>query len=287
MKKGWKRFWMICGSVFLAGVFLCLVSLGMGFSREKLKAVYPYGIGITDSYSLMYDWDDDWDDDAVRNQEAVSGTFTKDYPHARELDLEMAGGELYIQYYDGDTIRVEAENLNPELQFRSYVDGETFCIRTSKKVWKENGLKDEEAGRVTVMLPQGSMEEISLKVGAGILQADELYGSTIEIETGVGEAVVRGIEAYELEMQCGTGTIEAECAAMGDISIDCGIGSVQLMIGGAETDYQEEISCGIGHTRVGSREYHGLGKEVNGNHHGQWELEVECGIGDVTIDFKE
>ena len=42
MKKGWKRFWMICGSVFLAGVFLCLVSLGMGFSREYMSKKPQY-----------------------------------------------------------------------------------------------------------------------------------------------------------------------------------------------------------------------------------------------------
>lgn len=299
MKKGWKIFWIACGSIFGAGVFLCLVALGLGFSWEGFREAYPYGVGwIGSGHFDTVDWDDDWDDgwrdspegsydESLNSRGTESGSFTREFPWTSGLDLEMRGGDLTLKAYDGEKIKMEAEEINPELEFRCFIEEDELCIRTSKKVWKENGLKGKAAGTVTLYIPKDKlMDEIQLKVGAGRLTADALLGNTVEVQIGAGEAVLKGIQAYELDMDCGAGNMTAECTAMGDIDVKCGVGNLNLTIGGSEKSFNEEITCGIGKTRIGGREYNGLGRTVREERGGEWDLEVKCGIGDVNIDYR-
>lgn len=299
MKKGWKRFWIICGSIFGAGVLLCLIAAGLGFTWEGLRAAYPNGIGWTGSNHFSnVDWDDDWEDDweeawegtyneSSNSRGTESGSFTREYPWTPNLDLEMRGGDLTLKSYKGDKIKLETQEINPELEFRCFIDEDKLCIRTSKKVWKENGLKGKKAGEATLYIPEGRlMEEIQLKAGAGKLTADELLSSSVEVEIGAGEAVLSGIQAYELDMESGAGNITAACVAMGDIDVKCGVGSLDLTIEGSENSYNESVTCGIGKIRIGTREYSGLGRTMREERGGTWDLEAKCGIGNISIDFK-
>ncbi len=55
MKKRWKIFWIVCGSMFLAGIICCSVSWGMGTTLTDIARQFPHGIGWISE-------DEDWDD---------------------------------------------------------------------------------------------------------------------------------------------------------------------------------------------------------------------------------
>lgn len=44
MKKRWKIFWIVCGSMFLIGIICCSVSWGMGTSLTDIAHQFPHGI---------------------------------------------------------------------------------------------------------------------------------------------------------------------------------------------------------------------------------------------------
>ena len=62
MKKRWKIFWIVCGSMFLAGIICCSVSWGMGTTLTDIARQFPHGIGWISE-------DEDWDDADEEDEE--------------------------------------------------------------------------------------------------------------------------------------------------------------------------------------------------------------------------
>ena len=63
MKKRWKIFWIVCGSMFLIGIICCSVSWGMGTSLTDIAHQFPHGISWVSEDKTYGDPDDDDDDD--------------------------------------------------------------------------------------------------------------------------------------------------------------------------------------------------------------------------------
>ena len=62
MKKRWKIFWIVCGSMFLIGIICCSVSWGMGTTLTDIARQFPHGISWVSEDKTYGDPDDDDDD---------------------------------------------------------------------------------------------------------------------------------------------------------------------------------------------------------------------------------
>ena len=71
MKKGWKIFWLTCGITLVVGIALLGIGLGMGATMEILKERAPI-------------------------KETYSPNIQESYQGIRELDLDIATGEIKI-----------------------------------------------------------------------------------------------------------------------------------------------------------------------------------------------
>ena len=61
MKKRWKIFWIVCGSMFLIGIICCSVSWGMGTTLTDIAHQFPHGISWVSEDKTYGDPDDDDD----------------------------------------------------------------------------------------------------------------------------------------------------------------------------------------------------------------------------------
>ena len=77
MKKRWKIFWIVCGSMFLIGIICCSVSWGMGTTLTDIAHQFPHGISWVSEDKTYGDPDDD-DDDIDDDQEEDNETDTDD-----------------------------------------------------------------------------------------------------------------------------------------------------------------------------------------------------------------
>ena len=71
MKKGWKIFWLTCGITLVVGIALLGIGLGMGATMEIVKERAPI-------------------------KETYSPNIQESYQDIRELDLDIATGEIKI-----------------------------------------------------------------------------------------------------------------------------------------------------------------------------------------------
>ena len=97
MKKGWKIFWLTCGITLVVGIALLGIGLGMGATMEIVKERAPI-------------------------KETYSPNIQESYQGIRELDLDIAAGEIKILKApkEQQEITVETQKISKSLKFKCY-----------------------------------------------------------------------------------------------------------------------------------------------------------------------
>lgn len=179
----------------------------------------------------------------------------------RNLDISLGSGELEVYYDDVEQIQVQQEGISG---FETAVDDGTLEIEGVVRV-RRNG-----SGKITLIIPKNmKFKEVQLEIGAGEANIEELKVGYLDIEVGAGEAAIWELDVEQLDGEVGVGQLTAELV-------------------GSEEDYNYRIESGIGEVQVGGNSYGGFGRTQNITNPGASRtIDMECGIGSVSIDFEE
>lgn len=301
MKKGWKVFWVLCISLSIFGIALCVSGILLGATTERIREVFgmqrmEISEDAIDSYfedsveNFVGDASDSTPLQEVRDsQNSGEGQFFSNIEELKidvtclEVEiLERSGSEIYLDTCDiSDEIREDLvitqkdEKLNIELK--------------NKSKWDELANHDwnDSKGTLFIQIPaKRRFKEASMKVGAGVLTVDNLHAEELDIDVGAGQVYLDSFIVKELELQCGAGEANLYGEVEREAKIECGIGSVNYTAAGSQEDYDYEVSCGIGSVNVGTDSYSGLGGERKIKNGGSKKMEIECGIGMVDVSFE-
>lgn len=289
MKKGWKAFWIVCMSLAVLGVGLCIAGVVLGATVS----------GIREAFGLHDRWEGHFLEDGSVAEHAASaaqhsgeGTGAHRYSGIRELDIDVTCLEVEIMKGEGSAVTVDTRDVTDQMLEDLVVRGKGSELKIEMKdrsVWdnlSKNQYKSQ--GRLLVQIPEGvQFDEASLHVGAGVLYADDIQAKELDIEVGAGQVSLDSFTAEEMSLECGAGEAHVRGDALREAKIECGVGSVSYTALGSQQDYNYELSCGIGELVVGYDSFSGLGKERDINNGGSKDMEIECGIGTVTVNFEE
>ena len=98
MKKRWKIFWIVCGSMFLIGIICCSVSWGMGTTLTDIAHQFPHGVSWGSEDKTYGDPDDD-DDDIDDDQEEDNETDTDDDQDEKKQEETVQAKALTVLLY--------------------------------------------------------------------------------------------------------------------------------------------------------------------------------------------
>lgn len=312
MKKSWKAFWIVCISLAVLGIALCIAGLVLGATVSGIREAF----GIHDRWENYFL--DDYDDleyggsvskgteytegveglDGGREHAASVGHHTENgasvsrFSGIRELDIDVTCLEVQIVKGEESDIIVDTSDITDKMLKDLVIpkkDGELKIELKERKVW-ENWSKNQykSQGVLLIQIPEGmQFDEVSLLVGAGILYADDIQAKELDIEVGAGQVSLDSFTADELSLECGAGEASVRGEAVHEANIECGVGSVMYTAVGYQQDYNYELSCGIGELMVGNDSFSGLGKEHSIDNGGSKSMDIECGIGSVTVAFEE
>ncbi len=317
MKKGWKVFWIVCICLAVLGVALCISGWVLGATVSGIREAF----GIHEKVE-HYFWDDyeereysggsvsggtlhrteDFEgsisgetehavEHSAVNDSTGSSTSVNGYTGIRELDIDLTCLEVSIVKTEGNEITVDTSDITDKMLKDLVIqkDGEELKFelngRKSWDSWSKNQYKSQ--GMLLIQIPESmQFDEASLKIGAGILSADEIHARELDIEVGAGKVSLGSFMADEMSLECGAGEATVRGEATHEAQIECGVGSVNYAALGYQQDYNYELSCGIGELRIGSDSFSGLGKERKIDNGGSKEMEIECGIGSVCVTFE-
>lgn len=275
MKKGWKIFWIVCGVTAVIGLICCAASFALGVTADAIFKYMPKG-GIG--------WVADYDDGELEYKgDYVFGDSLEHYSNVQGIEMEMNAGEIKVLPYDGDSIEVETKGVGKKLKFRSYMDGDTLKLESNVKLTRTNGIS---MGTIYLRVPQNiALREVSLDVSIGTLNVESITAEEISVEVGAGTAEVHNLQAQRADISCGTGEISMTGNVDSELDIENDIGSIRCNITGDKEDFNYDVEGAIGSVQIDGREYSGIGFSEHKEGTGHKQMDIECGLGEIIVNF--
>jgi DUF4097 and DUF4098 domain-containing protein YvlB len=239
--------------------------------------------------SLFSDDDAEWGD--------VIGE-TKNYTVSSEisdLNIQINAADFYIK--EGKSFSVESNLKNLE------VDEKNGCL-TLKDLTKIklNGSNAYENAVLTIWVPVGTVfDNVNIKTGAGRFTVDSLSAATIGFELGAGDVTISKLIAEKsanieggagritisdgaiknLDLEMGLGQLNLTSALTGDCNLDSGVGEMNVTLLGSKDDYELDIEKGIGNITVDGKNVTDFGSSGNGAN----EVDIHGGVGAINVRF--
>ncbi len=240
------------------------------------------------------------------------------YDDINSLDFDITYGEVRIE--QGNEFSISAHNIIED-QFSSYVkDGvwyiredesnyfDLFGIRVPARHNINIGWNDHFTPYITITIPENfTAQNISLRVEAGSVNVDRIKAeeSDFNLNAGelqinelsisgksqyrvrAGEMMLKKMDAKDITVDCGIGSVKIDGIITGDSNIKCGLGQVYLDLAAKENDYSYDINCGIGEVKINGEEYNNISNKIIKNGDTDNNLSLDCGVGEITVDFNK
>lgn len=252
MKKFTKIALILATVLFFIGLFCVIGSVAMGlkwgtFSNMVHDGKFSFDIGDAGTLGIE-----------------TSNSHTEIEEKYDSLDIEFGYGTLEISYGDVKQVQIEQDNVK---NYKCYVDEGTLCIEGNLKT--NIGIHNQD-GKIVIVIPNNmTFDEVDLELGAGRADVTGLTANKVNIEIGAGEMNIINLDTEKLDAETGAGRLYAELVE-------------------SETDYSYNLESGIGQLKIGKNTYSGLGTEQNISNPGAKRfVDVECGVGEIEIEFQE
>lgn len=311
---------LIAAGVFAAlGVVFCLVSAILGgrnliyyakndaYVEKRIREVGD----VLDNFVYRIDgWHISWrenPEELTVNDHMVTTAGLEEHQSIegiKNLNLMLGAGSFVVKEKDTDDGMIDI-----------YIQGKGGCdyVQKGDTLYVEGfkGIKtigtDLSENVITLVIPAGtSLEEVEIEVGAGVMEIVSLKAKEIDALIGAGELRIDQAQSQDFSVEIGAGRIEAynmdveeasltlsmgECiyegAISGNLDIECDMGNMEISLSGHEDDYNYEIECGAGNVEIGGTSYAALASERHINNGCHRDIEVECNMGNIGIQFKE
>jgi len=142
-----------------------------------------------------------------------------------------------------------------------------------------------DIGAGQVVVDQIFVDRADLTVGAGQIDVGTLQADVLDISIGAGQGTIDDLEIRRASMSVGAGQLDITGSLEERADIDCGVGEITFNIRGSQEDFGHSISVGIGEANFGSLSVSGLGRDSIGNQHLDRMIDINVGIGSVTVNF--
>jgi len=296
MKRGLKVFWIVCASIFLLGISFVVTgaALGADLGNVTQRIGWFQGQNFTGMIPRT--------DQQMLDSTLLEGT--------QNLSIDIDALMVRIETTSGSNVEIDKNGLSSELQDALQVTetAEELQIslrqNTRRRVIGLFGTRNRNEelviripqnhtfAKATIQLGAGHMiidqllaDQVDLMVGAGRLEVQYLEATDLMLDVGAGEAVISNVYAVNARIEGGVGRISVRGEVSNHLYMNNGIGETTFIALGVETDYNYNISTGIGEVIIGTRRYSGLGNSTIVDHNASRSMEIRNGIGKVSVLF--
>lgn len=187
---------------------------------------------------------------------------TQTFSTTRKLSVNLDQGSLRIHEEQGIS-QIQINVNDPYNETNCYMDHDTLKIKRSDRLHRNADPK------IDILVPEGYVfDKVELDMGAAECSIDQIKTAKLDIDAGVGSVVF-------------TGTVS------GDVDLDAGVGKITLNLSGRQEDYNYSLECGVGSIHVGNQTYSMLAHKIHVNNNAANNMDVECGVGLIQVNFDE
>lgn len=216
------------------------------------------------------------------------------------LNIELGGYEFETAVSPDGLFHLKAEGVG---KVQCYVKNGVLNVKAVRTNIKLNN----PSGSIILYVPEGQyFEKVDIELGAGQMTLDDLNAGKIALDVGAGQILVRNLQAETITTSVGVGQLEIDSmnvdvldveVGMGEISgtgtinesvdIECAMGNVELKLAGSPQDFNYRLEMAAGNLDLGKDSYSGLAQERRIDNGADKNMEIECSMGNVSIQFEE
>lgn len=265
------------GGIF-AGVGLIFLIAGLILSGGRIDWEDVFSVNEKDLLKYSIRLGDDSDDQNVSMVVDSGAWKCTTVSGVRDLDIEMAVGDLQISTYNGKEIKVYVDESDSKTEVVQ--DGDELEIRVKNRWWADKDRK------VRIHIPEDyawKEVDLNLKAASGLIES--LKAKELSVSVGASSLEMTGkVEAETSEWSLGAGTIDVKQLSSDNISVQCAAGEVILGLDGAEEDYFLDGEVSAGSLSLGNNSWDGVGQDVQyGSKNAKHKIDVECAAGNIEI----
>lgn len=217
-------------------------------------------------------------------------SFSEEYTDITSLDFKFNAGVVTIK--NGDAFRITVNNypkssIVSKIETDSLTGAKQWIIDEKKGFRLQVGIIDDETQSVTIELPKDfTARELNLRLGAGILEANNIQAEKSNISIGAGTLTIRNLVSKNSTIECGAGELIASGTLTGENTVKCGVGTVDLNLIGNPDDYFYSAKVGLGDIIINGDTWGGIANEFNqGSKNSTNSFNLECGMGDLNLNI--
>ena len=223
------------------------------------------------------------------NNEGTSGNFSKE--SVRALDISVGAAEVIMAGTDSDTFSVEYRNLAPGDMMCTLSPFGTFTVENARRIPDLERLfkKHDDGGanhpRILIKIPREcELDLVRIHVGAGsfITKDVDIKTQRSYLDVGAGNLEAGNLYGGPAELHVGMGHLKYTGRTTGLVKADCGMGQLEMHLEGNAEDYSVSGKVGLGEIRLNDKKKSGFGelicegKKVN-------HFSLSCGLGEIKI----
>lgn len=317
MNKFVKISLILAGIFMVLGIGLCLISGIVGGRKlvnqiveEELddeiasfvNSVCVYMNRVTDGeWFPAFDGDFIVSDDEVKALMVEDASYVVPLAEVKKLEIAIGAGELTVREKELSDGNIEI-NVTGLGEWEYHIDGDTLCVNAFDEV-----IQTMNVGEISITIPKDSyFEEVDIEVGAGVMELADVEANVLEAKIGAGEAVMQRVAADDFSAEVSAGNLKAkemnsvnaelsvdlgECvyegSITGNLEADCDMGNLDIALTGSEADHNYVIECDAGNIDIGDRSLSGVSAEKVIDNGAVSNFEINCGLGNITVDFEE
>jgi len=298
MNKGFKGI-LISGAIaLLVGIALVVAGIAAGASWSDVGNTLFSG-----KYSIGPDGN--WgagvaeviDGDKLVGESRVLKDI--DANSIENLTIKMAAGRLDIKEGKSKYFQV----VNREKSGDCYIEQEGNDLTIIVRGKHGNNM----GARTTFWIPQGlevanlaihtdagqvqtenlNAQELKMSVGAGQIKTEAINANQVDIEVDAGEFKGNGkITANQATLKVNAGSLKVALLESKDADVNVDVGHIKINFAGAQRDYNIDAVVDVGEIKIGNEHYH-LGRGYKSQDSSvDKTIEVDCSVGQATIDFE-
>ena len=187
-----------------------------------------------------------------------------------DLDLELSATNGIIKYYDGEVIKVKADNVDSDYDFK--YDG-------MKAIISFDGVNNKkQAGNVTIYLPKNiRFNNTSLDFDASNITIEALKCNRLDLESDASKVTIKHLQVDEKTcIDNDMGDLRLNYLNTNSFDIENNMGNIKVTMAEARNQYHVDKDGNLSSINVSETD------EVVGNKN----ISIDTDLGNVTIHFE-
>ncbi|MEG0352992.1 MAG: DUF4097 family beta strand repeat-containing protein [Cellulosilyticaceae bacterium] len=289
-----------------------MIVIGAGISLVAFLFGAKTNISFTNGEMILSDPFDREEEVAynLSEQSSRKGVSNSGYTQIQETIESIS--KINIDVETLDVHIMSGENFAIDINYKDTTDvfyevrGDKLTIRQEDSIDWGFFQREGRKGEAIIYLPREAfIEELDIDMGMGNskvtgIQVDkldldcgmgsvDLVGVSLNkayIEGGMGEISATDIVSNGLNVSMGMGSVNIQGEVRGLTDIEGGMGELKLTTVGKETDYNYDLSKGMGTISINGRSNNSF-EDLRENNGSDNKITIEGGMGSITVNTEE